>query len=47
MANIKQPLIRIIDINHWKRVNLRAVPIERGCKVEGFESILHSVILLI
>jgi hypothetical protein len=46
MASFKQPLIRIIDSNHWERVNLRAVLIECGCKVEGFESIFHAVVML-
>jgi hypothetical protein len=46
MASRKQPLIWIIDGNHWERVNLRAVLIERGCEVEGFESIFHAVVML-
>lgn len=45
MASLKQPLIWIIDSNHWERVNLRAVLIERGCEVEGFESIFHAVVI--
>jgi len=47
MASFKQPLIRIIDSNHWERANLRADPIECGCKVEGFESIFHAVVMLL
>ncbi len=46
MANLKHPLIRIIDSNHWERVNLGAVLIEHGCKVEGFESIFHAFVML-
>jgi len=46
MANLKQPLIWIIDSNHLERVNLRAVLIESGCEVEGFESIFHAVVML-
>lgn len=46
MASPKQPLIWIIDGNHWERVNLRAVLIERACEVEGFESIFHAVVML-
>ena len=46
MANLKQPLIWIIDSNHRERVNLRAVLIENGCEVEGFESIFHAVVML-
>jgi FixJ family two-component response regulator len=46
MASPKQPLIWIIDSNHWERVNLRAVLIERGCEVEGFVSIFHAVVML-
>jgi hypothetical protein len=46
MASPKQPLIWIIDSNHWERVNLRAVLIERGCEVEGFVSIFRAVVML-
>jgi FixJ family two-component response regulator len=46
MASSKQPLIWIIDSNHWERANLRAVLIERGFEVEGFASIFHAVAML-
>ncbi len=46
MASPKQPLIWIIDSNHWERVNLRAVLIERGFEVEGFVSIFRAVVML-
>ena len=45
MANRKQPIIWIIDNNHWERANLRAVLIERGYEVEGFVSISHALLL--
>ncbi len=46
MASGKQPVIWIIDNNHWERANLRAVLIERGCEVEGFVSIFHALLML-
>ncbi|MGA2402527.1 MAG: hypothetical protein ABSG91_12615 [Syntrophobacteraceae bacterium] len=46
MAGGKQPIIWIIDNNHWERVNLRAVLIEGGCEVKGFVSIFHAVLML-
>ncbi len=45
MANRKEPIIWIIDNNHWERANLRAVLIERGYAVEGFVSISHALLL--
>jgi len=45
MASRKQPIIWIIDNNHWERANLRAVLIERGYEVEGFVSIFHALLM--
>jgi len=45
MASLKQPIIWIIDNNHWERANLGAVLIERGYEVEGFVSIFDAVVM--
>ena len=45
MASQKQPIIWIIDNNHWERANLGAVLIERGYEVEGFVSIFDAVVM--
>lgn len=40
----KQPLIWIIDNNHWERANIRALLLEMGYEVEGFVSIVHAMV---
>lgn len=45
MASRKQPIIWIIDNDHWERASLRAVLIERGYVVEGFVSISHALLM--
>jgi FixJ family two-component response regulator len=45
MASLKQPIIWIIDNNHWERANLGAVLIERGYEVEGFVSIFDALVM--
>jgi FixJ family two-component response regulator len=45
MASLKQPIIWIIDNNHWERANLGAVLIERGYEVEGFVSIFDGLVM--
>jgi FixJ family two-component response regulator len=42
-ADNRSRIIWIIDANHWERVNIRALLIERGFQVEGFVSIFHAV----
>lgn len=38
-----EPVIWIIDNNHWERVNIRAQLIEDGYRVEGFPAILPAI----
>ncbi len=45
MASPRKPLIWIIDNNHWERVNIRAVLMDRGCEVEGFASIFRALVM--
>jgi len=38
-----EPVIWIIDNNHWERVNIRAQLIEDGYRVEGFPAIFPAI----
>jgi hypothetical protein len=40
-----QPIIWLIDNNHWERADIRALLIELGFQVEGFVDIRHSLSL--
>ena len=41
-----EPIVWIIDSEHWPRAGLRAELIERGCEAIGFTAIVEAVITL-
>lgn len=41
--NMNQPVVWVVDSDHWPRAELRALLIERGYDAIGFETLLDAV----